>query len=360
MKIIRSKSINTRQFIKNSNALLDLFKIYTEEVPVLIENYSRENRSYVTSFLTQYILYAKEEVLKSSKYSKLQRLVVKYASPMVLLLAKLFTNNKLIWVNSNLTSTPLYNSKWNSYNLDELSAMFLEHYPKKNLIYKSIEPLTNPELFKKFKSGNFIPLLGRQVYIFDPNSLNYKKKRSYQMDKKLSEKQERFYWKLLDLNNDKDIECVLNLYKKLYLDKHSEYNPIYTKEFVRNGIGSFKLRFEVLKDKLSDSIVAVQGINETDKVINTPFIGYDQSLPKKLGVYRLMNYELMRQAIEKEKVLNMSSGAGDFKLKRGGEASFEYQMVYEKNLSIFQRNIWKFLANILDKTAKEQMRSLKA
>lgn len=359
MKLIRTKSFNTKQFIKNSNALLDVFKIYSEELPVLTENHNRENRSYVTSFLTQYILYAREEVLKSSKYSKQQRLLVKYISPMILQLAKLLTNKKLIWVNSNLTSTPLYNSNWYNYNLEDLSKMFLKHYPKKILIYKSVEPLTNPELFKKFDSSFFIPLLGRQVYIFDPNSSKYKKKRSYQMDKKLSEKQERFYWELLDLNNDNDIECILNLYKKLYLDKHSEYNPVYTKEFVRNGIGKFKLRFEVLKDRLNESIVAVQGINETDNVINTPFIGYDQSLPKKLGLYRLMNYELMRQAIEKEKVLNMSSGAGDFKVKRGGVASFEYQMVYQNNLSYFQRKLWKFLGNILDNTAKKQMRNLK-
>jgi hypothetical protein len=72
-----------------------------------------------------------------------------------------------------------------------------------------------------------------------------------------------------------------------------------------------------------------------------------------------MNYELMRQAIEKEKILNMSSGAGDFKLKRGGVASFEYQMIYQKNLSSFQRKLWKYLARTLNKTAKQQMIELK-
>lgn len=359
MKLVKKNSVSTTTLIENSDALLDIYKKAIDEIYVLTEFKSPRNRCYVTSFMTQYVLYVKEEVLKSPKYSKRQKRWVKYASPIILKLVKLVLKQDIAWVNNNLTSTPLYGENWQHYDINTLNNQLLDYYPKKVIIYKGVEPQTNQELFKTYLEAGYIPLLGRQVYIFDPKSSKYKKKRSFQMDKKLAEKQTRFYWTDLDINRPEDIKRVIEIYRELYLEKHSIYNPIYTESFIKTGIGNFRLRYEVMKDKSNDRIVAVQGIHETAEVINTSFIGYDQNLPQNLGLYRLMNYELMRQAIAKNKILNMSSGAGDFKSKRGGTSSFEYQMIYPKNLSLFQRTVWKHLANILEKTAKQEMSTLK-
>ncbi len=359
MIINKDLSLNTGLLIENSEAELNILKVKLEEIPVVCESVKSQNRSYVTSLLTQYILYTREEVLKSHKYSANQKRLAKFISPVFFQIAKAFIGNDLVSVNNNLTSTPLYNGKWDFYDIDKLSTFLAGYYKNKFIMFKSVEPKTNPSLFKTFVDLNFIPILGRQVYIFDPETSDYKKKRSFQMDKKLAEKQERFFWTDLDLDHEKDIERVLELYEKLYLEKHSIYNPKYTKRFITKGLGRFKLHFEVLKDKKDGKIVAVQGIHETEKVINTSFIGYDQDLPKRLGLYRLLNYELMRQAIQKRKLLNMSSGAGDFKLKRGAEASFEYQMLYAGNLSNVQKSIWHYLSDALDKNAKKQMKALK-
>lgn len=359
MDLIKVKSFNTKSLIENSQAILDVYQLYLEEIPVLKETDATKNRCYVTSFLTQYIRYTKEEILKSQKYSKKQKHLAKYISPILLGICKLILRQNKCWINNNLTSTPLYNSKWHLYDIDRLTTDVLKQNPGNTIIYKCIEPLTNPLLFNKFKASGYIPLLGRQVYIFNPMTSKYKKKRSFQMDKKLAEKQTRFYWTTLDRGNDKDVKQVLELYKSLYLEKHSVYNPIYTEDFIKTGIGNFQLDFEVLKDKVHKKIVAVQGIHETDRVINTSFIGYDRTLPQELGLYRLMNYELMQKAIVKNKLLNMSSGAGDFKLKRGAKASFEYQMLYPGNLSFFQRKAWGFIAMTLEKSVKKQMGDLR-
>lgn len=359
MEIKIKQSQNTAFFIKNSHAFVDILKVYTEEIPIVKESNSNKNLSYVTSLSTQYILYTREEVLKSPKYLKKQKYLARYVAPVAYQFAKVMLRNRIIWINNNLTSTPLYNSNWDNIDILKLSRSLSELYPNKFIIFKSLEPLTDEVFFNKFAHQDFIPLLGRQVYIFDPQKSNYKKKRSFQMDRKLAKNQKRFYWSYLDLNNDSDITRVLDLYKKLYIEKHSLYNPVYTENFIKNGFGNFKLRFEVLKDKENDSIVAVQGIQETDRIINTCYIGYDQSLPTAVGLYRMMNYELMNQAIEKNKILNMSSGAGDFKMKRGATASFEYQMIYKKNLSKRYIKFWTFFANSLENKVKKQMQGLK-
>ena len=359
LQLLKKKSLPTATFIENSDAFLSIYRKAIDQIPIVTEAKNKKNRCYVTSFMTQYILYTREEVLKSPKYSIQQKQAAKYISPFLLLIANVLLKQNITWINNNLTSTPLYNKNWDFYDIKKLTNQFLTHYPKDVIIYKSVEPQTNPVLFKKFVDKGYISVLGRQVYIFDPKSSKYKKKRSYQIDKKLAEKQDQFFWTILDVDNQEEVKRVLELYKELYLEKHSIYNPIYNETFIKNGFGNFKLRFEVLKDKYTKKIVAAQGIHETDRVINTSLIGYDQSLPQKLGLYRLMNYELMRQTIAKDKILNMSSGAGDFKLKRGGQNSFEYQMIYPGNLSTFQKKVWRFLANTLEKTAKQQMNDLR-
>lgn len=359
MELVKLKSFNTKALIENSDAFVELYQLYLDEIPVLTETHNSKNRCYVTSFLTQYIRYTCEEVLKSEKYSRKQKQLAKYVSPIILHLAKIVLRQNKSWINNNLTSTPLYNGNWQLYDIDKLTADILKKYPGNTIIYKSVEPLTNPLLFKKLKASGYIPLLGRQVYIFNPNTSDYQKKRSFQMDKKLAEKQDRFYWTALDDNDHDKVGRALTLYKNLYLDKHSIYNPIYTADFIKRGFGDFRLSFDVLIDQKNDKIVAVQGIHETDSVLNTSFIGYDQHLPQKLGLYRLMNYELMRRAIAKGKCLHMSSGAGDFKLKRGATASFEYQMIYPGNLTTIQLKIWRSIAQFFEKTVKGQMEKLK-
>lgn len=353
------KTVNTNLFIQNSSTALVTYVFNKIEIPIVAELNHVQNKCYVTSFTTQYILYVQEEVLKSTKYSSTQKIIVRYFTPLILKAAQFIKIANISWINNSLVSTPLYHNTWNTINTNELVNTILKKYPNKTIAYRSVVPLTNPILFKKLKNAHYLPLMGRQIYIFDPKTSIYKKKRSFQMDKKLAEKQQKYYWSVLNTENEKELDRIFDLYQKLYLEKHSVYNPIYTKVFIKNGIGNFKLRFEVLKDKDTDLIVAVQGIHETESIINTSFIGYDQTIPQKEGLYRLMNYELMRQAIEKEKILNMSSGAGDFKLKRGGVATFEYQMIYTKNLSFFRLRLWKFLAKKLDKMAKKQMMALK-
>lgn len=350
---------HTNIWIKNSDAILKTYSVNEVETPVVTEGKSKTNSCYITSFCTQYIAYVQEEVLKSNKYGKSQKAIARYATPVFLTLAKIAKMQKISWINNSLVSTPLYQIQWNDLDIKKLAQEVAKDYPKHTIAYRGVEPMTNPKLYSNLKKAGFIPLIGRQVYIFDSNTSTYKKKRSYQMDKKLAERQEKYYWTLLDLDSQVELDRVFELYEKLYLEKHSVYNPIYTPEFVKHGIRNFKLRFEVLKDKKNDTIVAVQGIHETESVINTSFIGYDQTLPKKDGVYRLMNYEIMRQAIEKGKILNMSSGAGDFKSKRGGVPSFEYQMIYPDNLSPYRKWIWKSIAKLLDTTAKQQMQNLK-
>jgi hypothetical protein len=55
------------------------------------------------------------------------------------------------------------------------------------------------------------------------------------------------------------------------------------------------------------------------------------------GFYRLLVAMLLKRVAEEGTLLNYSSGAGDFKRRRGGEGCLEFNAVYTRHLPIEQR-----------------------
>lgn len=346
----------SRAYIENSNSESALIKHENALIPLTLSpNNVLRNQDYITSFIAQYLLYTKEEVLKGDKYSKGLKRGVKISVPVLQQFLSILKFNKIVWVNNQLTSTSLYEKYVDNINIGELVQLLQKKYDRHSIAFRGVCPATSPVLYDKLLDFGFIPLSGRQVYIFDPSDESYKKKRPFQMDKKLSEKQEKYEWCDLNPDSSEDVERVHDLFSTLYIGKHSKFNPMYTKEFIAEAHRSGYMTFEVLKEIETGVIEAVQGIFENDSIVTTPFIGYNLEKPKKDGLYRLMNYRLMEIAISTGKLLNMSSGADTFKKQRGGKPSFEYHMIYATHLPALRQYAWKQTRRILEQYVQPQM-----
>ena len=70
-----------------------------------------------------------------------------------------------------------------------------------------------------------------------------------------------------------------------------------------------------------------------NNVMTTPIIGYNTNLPQKLGLYRMLSAIVFREATNLCVDLNLSSGASNFKILRGGKPYIEYTAIYRKHLS---------------------------
>jgi hypothetical protein len=87
-------------------------------------------------------------------------------------------------------------------------------------------------------------------------------------------------------------------------------------------------------------------------VTTVPFIGYDTTLPAETGLYRRLFTGIHREVDHRRQLLNYSSGAGEFKRRRGGMATVEYNAIYDRHLSARRRMAFRIAAVLLNRVAR--------
>ena len=75
-------------------------------------------------------------------------------------------------------------------------------------------------------------------------------------------------------------------------------------------------------------------------------IGYDLTLPLELGLYRMSVALMISEAAKRKMLLQLSAGAGEFKMLRGAVRVQEYDAVYDAHLPIQRRLPWACLQAI--------------
>ncbi len=345
----------TSKYVQNSDNNFYLLKFRQNVLPIVEGNTSIEGITYLASFVSQFIDYTKEEVLKNEKYSSVHKQFAKHTFSVVKSLLKMIKADRVIFVNNFFLSTNLYGNV-SDFNLKEITFELTKYFPNHSIIFRSVNEKTDANWFEGLKALYYEPIVCRQLYMLDVEKKKYKKKRPYTVDKKFAEANEEYEWyEGVAPLNPIELSAAKDYYKDLYINKYSKLNPLYTDDFIDVSSKSGLLKYYFLCAKADNSISAVQAVSSCNNIITTPFIGYDQTLPKDKGLYRLMNYKLMQQAIELNYTLNMSSGAAEFKRQRGGEPCFEYLMVYSEHLSPLRKLFWKLLKRISEKFIKPSM-----
>jgi hypothetical protein len=297
---------------------------------------------YIVSPFSMMISYSKDELIKVN--SKLQRyfaLVLIYGFEAVLNIAKIDTVQIL---NNYMLSTNFFDKDFEDIDISELEKVAYENYPKHTMIIRSVNKVQNPKLYEKLQNNGWIALTSRQVYIFKDINI-CKKHQNYIRDKKLLNS-DRYIFKELDINDFKLFEKAEELYNQLYLIKYSQHNihfkALYLKELQEQKLIHLRLLYDCAEDKY----VAVVGLVGEGGVITVPIVGYDNSYNIKEALYRRVILYGIEYAMQRKYLLNLSSGASDFKIKRGAEAHLEYMFVNVKHLSLFKKIIWRILSLI--------------
>jgi hypothetical protein len=74
-------------------------------------------------------------------------------------------------------------------------------------------------------------------------------------------------------------------------------------------------------------LVAFAALHRVGEVLSVPMLGYDTAADTRQGLYRQLVAWLIDHAITHELRFNFSSGAGDFKRKRGFEPHLEHTLI---------------------------------
>lgn len=348
---------SSKVFVKNSKHEVNILQVENKLYPLTIGAKYSKNTCYLFSFIAQYIDYTREEVLEGNKYTKTQKIISRLAFPMLRVLASCLGMEKVIFVNNFFLSTNLY-EKDTHLSKNSVVKYLKNYYPNKVIVFKSINEYTDRSLLQKLKTLDGLPLACRQLYILDPLKSKYQKKRPFIQDIKLWETTQNLYWEKVLKFNSREIEILIGYYKDLYLKKYSKLNPDYTNEFLKTALKSKVLDFYILREDQTKKPHAIQAVKTNSQVVCTPFIGYNKDVPKKTGLYRLMNIQLTQLAVKEGKIFNMSSGASTFKKQRGGLPVFEYHIIFVSHLPKRMQWFWGKLYKLSESIIKPTMEEL--
>jgi len=319
-------------------------------LPVTVNAADYEN-SYVCSPYAGCALYPRSEINKLD--GLLLRTALRGLLHAVALPLRAARINRLACVNNCLLSTNLY-PRFDPAAVRQLTESLVERFPTHTIAWRSLNGVTNAALLAELTAAGYLLAPSRQVYFFDPAAGDYLRRPNCRWDRKLLD-DGRYRVVPHDELGPDDAVRIERLYRLLYVDKYSPYNPQFTVRWFEECRRRRLLEMWGLRDR-AGRLDGVVGLFECDGVLTVPLVGYDTALPQNLGLYRRLIAVAMRAAAERRRLMNLSSGAAEFKRLRGCRPEMEYTAVYCRHLSRPRRAVWRVLTGLLQHVAAPLLR----
>jgi len=298
--------------------------------------------SYPVSINTMIFDYSKDELVKIK--NRILRSVLLIFINACVVVFKAFKIDTNVFLNNYIFSTNFFSKQWESLNINRLTTQIVYKYKRHAVLLRSVNEVQNQNLCKNLLESGWIKLVSRQVYIFR-NWDTVLHHHNTNIDLGLLNSQ-RYLFKDPNKESIEDFKIAEKLYNKLYLDKYSQNNIQYTAEYLRELYLSELITLKLLVDTQNNITVGVVGMVGEGTVITAPIVGYDTDLDKHEALYRRIIIYIIKYAMDNKLLLNLSSGASNFKTMRGAEAHLEYMFVYTKHLPAYRRFIWWLLSII--------------
>lgn len=329
-----------QHYIKNADVQLEILAFDEHRLPLVLPEINEQN-SYVCSPTGQYIRYGHREIeleLHDKFWAKTAcQLLLKGFEKLAI--SKDF--DQVVFVNNWLVSTNLYPSL-SKQELKTMTDFLVAKFPDRAIIFRSVNPVLNKEIFDTLSQSQYRQVLSRQVWLLDPKTGAHRKKKAFKEDRRFRKKRLAYQWTSDIL--PAHLPFIRDYYNDLYLKKYSNINPAFTPAFYSDALEGNWLNFRVLlKEEKPHACLAYFDRNG---VMTTPIIGYDRSLPLTEGFYRLISLQIIEEGEKEGKFIHESSGAAEFKRLRGAEPCIEYNMVYTKHLSSKRQRPWQILEQL--------------
>ncbi len=294
--------------------------------PITVNDWT-EGNSYPCSLYSQYVTYPKEEL--SLVPGLVQRRTASAGLSVLGGLLRYGNVDRIVQIGSWLVSTNLHGFTLRE-SLPELTKALVQAFPMHVILVKNIHAYEDPSWPQVFENADYDLITSRQIYFFDGRDGSFLQKSTVRRDLKALSQLQDYRQVEHDQITVADVPRITELYRQLYLEKHSQLNPQYTELFVGRALEERWLEFRGLRH-ISGRLDAVYGCFSHAGVTSTPFIGYDTRLPNEVGFYRLLVSMLLKRVGEQRMLLNYSSGAGEFKRRRGATPGIEFNAVYTRH-----------------------------
>ena len=249
---------------------------------------------------------------------------------------------RVVSVNNWLLSTNP-SVRLNSEQVEELTACLAGRYPGRAILWRSLNPSVNGALMECVRRSGYRLLRSRLVYVVDTGSQLYRNHSNVRRDLTLLK---RTKYKVVSDHQSLApyAERMTELFRSLYLGKHSGLNTAFNSRFFALALASGLFEFRgFLADGQLDAFASFY---TTDRTMTGALLGYDLNQPRSLGLYRLAIATFLDEAASRGLRVNLSAGADSFKAFRGGIPVDEYDAVYDRHLPVARRSVWVALSAV--------------
>lgn len=339
-------SHKSTEFVSNVKTVVAAIRCDNEIWPVTINQTEYEN-ALICSPYTTYITYPLGELKKFTKRGI--KILILFNTVCMFMLCRLTQFNKVVQINNNLNSLIKHPKKFITL-LPKINLSLLKKFPHHAITFFRVNEVLDKELLNILKFYGYFIFPDRQAHVFFPNTgvlLHSHTKRDLSLLKNSS-------YQIVnhDELNDEDVKRIVELYRQLFIEKHSKKNPIYTAYYFENAIKNRWHHYMALRNK-EGQIDAFISWFEKENIMTCGPLGYDISKDRKTGLYRQLMAFCLKKADENGYIFNMGGGSDEFKSNRGSTKTLEYTAVYYKHLPFYRHIPWKLLGYACNKLLKK-------
>jgi len=326
-------------YVDNANVETKAITVGGKILPLLIASGRRDGNADICSIYSHYVEYTIAEVTR-----RRPRLPIGLARALMLPLATVLSRgciDRAVFVNNWILPTNPA-PRLSPPELAKMTGVLTAANPDAAIVFRSVNARTDGSFVTALRENGYRLIRSRRVYLLDTVRGDHRRHGNFLFDARLLARSPYAV-----LSDDRALlphtGRMAALYRDLYLDKYTRLNPQLNERFFSLTIGERFLNYRALeKDGRVDGFISylVQ-----DGVMTSAVLGYDQGLPRKLGLYRQLYAILIREAAEQQLVLHLSGGAARFKELRGAVPEEEYDAVYDRHLPPFRRFAWTCLAH---------------
>lgn len=295
------------------------------------------------SICSPYAIYIKYPLGMIKKFDKLWIKVALLFNASVTGLVYKFTKiNQVIQLENNLHGLIKHSSYLVKF-LPDLTRILSEKYKNHAITFFRVNGQLDKQLLEILKKSGYIIFPDRTAHIFYPDN-NYLKRRDVKRDLKILSNTN---YKIIhhDELTEQDIDRLNELYRRLFIDKHSKFNPIYTKEYFRQSVKNRWFDYKALRHPNGRIDAFISWFYRENMMICGP-VGYDTAIDQNEGLYRMVIALMLKHAHETQSILNIGSGSDQFKSNRGSTRTLEYAAVYCAHLPFYRRIPWLLLSKV--------------
>ncbi|HUV38642.1 MAG TPA: GNAT family N-acetyltransferase [Planctomycetota bacterium] len=324
-----------RRFIDNVDCWMRALAVDDQVIPVVLSDPVQEN-TFVASPYSHYIAYAREELGKvvSPVVSLLRR-----GLSLIGAVARACSLDRVVYVNNRLWVTnPCV--RLSREQVAAITDLLTGMFPDRAVVFRNVDEPTRGRLLDALKASGYGLIASRKIYLYDGSLPTARRHRDIGHDLRLLRRTPYAMVGVDDLA-DADFARIAEIYGMLYTDKYSRYNPQFNERFFRL-VGRDRI-MGMMAFRRDGRIDAFASHYEQAGILNPPAIGYDTTLPQKLGLYRLAFLMILREAMQRRMTVNLSAGVGRFKMLRGAVPTVEFDAVYDRHLDPHRRLPWTLL-----------------